>query len=65
MGNTPIPLGVVVTASGTGSEQNNGAVITNEEKKVKGAIADSTIITPGCCKQLTPDEIVEILNECK
>jgi hypothetical protein len=23
------------------------------------------IITPGCCKQLTPDEIVEILNECK
>ncbi len=29
------------------------------------AIAESTIITPGCCKQLTPDEIVEILNECK
>ena len=29
------------------------------------AIADSTIITPGCCKQLTADEIVEILNECK
>ena len=65
MGNTPIPLGVVVTASGTGSEQNNGAVITDEEEKVKGAIADSTIITPGCCKQLTADEIVVILNECK
>ena len=28
------------------------------------AIADSTIITPGCCKQLTADEIVVILNEC-
>lgn len=30
-----IPLGVVVTVSGTGSEQNNDAVITNEEKHVK------------------------------
>lgn len=29
------------------------------------AIATSTIITPGCCKQLTPNEIVEILKECK
>ena len=28
------------------------------------AIADSTIITPGCCKKLTADEIVKILNEC-
>ena len=56
---------MVVTASGTGSEQNNGAVITDEEEKVKGAIAESTVITLGCCKQLTPDEIVEILNECK
>ena len=26
------------------------------------AIADSTIITPGCSKQLTADEIVEILT---
>lgn len=31
----PLPLGVVVTAAGTGSECNGGAVITNEEKKVK------------------------------
>lgn len=30
-----IPIGAVVTASGTGAEQNNGAVITNEEKKLK------------------------------
>ena len=31
----PIPLGVIVTVTGTGSECNGGAVITNEEKKVK------------------------------
>lgn len=30
-----IPMGAVVTASGTGAEQNNGAVITNEEKENK------------------------------
>ena len=29
------------------------------------AIADSTIITPGCAKKLTADELLEILNECK
>jgi|GEM_PF-126664 len=31
----PLPLGVIVTVSGTGSEMNGGAVITNEEVKVK------------------------------
>ena len=31
----PIPLGVIVTVAGTGSECNGGAVITNEEKKIK------------------------------
>ena len=31
----PLPLGVVVTVAGTGSECNGGAVITNEKKKVK------------------------------
>lgn len=45
-----LPLGVVVTASGTGSEQNAGAVITNEEKKIKtgvfGAHADFAILDP-------------------
>lgn len=30
-----IPIGAVVTASGTGAEQNNGAVITHEEKRLK------------------------------
>lgn len=31
----PIPVGVVVTAAGTGSEMNGGAVITNEKVKIK------------------------------
>lgn len=31
----PLPLGVIVTVAGTGSECNGGAVITNEQKKVK------------------------------
>lgn len=31
----PLPLGVIVTVAGTGSECNGGAVITNEELKVK------------------------------
>lgn len=31
----PLPLGVIVTAAGTGSECNGGAVITNEAKKIK------------------------------
>ncbi|MGN0545645.1 MAG: iron-containing alcohol dehydrogenase [Acutalibacteraceae bacterium] len=33
-----IPMGAIVTASGTGSEMNAGAVITNEEKKIKAGI---------------------------
>lgn len=31
----PLPLGVIVTVAGTGSECNGGAVITNEKLKVK------------------------------
>ena len=33
-----VPLVTVVTVFGTGSEMNNGAVITHEEKKIKGAV---------------------------
>ena len=33
-----IPLGTIVTVFGTGSEMNNGAVITHEEKRIKGAL---------------------------
>jgi len=36
--NKAVPMGVVFTASGTGSEQNGGGVITHEEKKWKGGI---------------------------
>lgn len=33
-----LPLGAVVTASGTGAEMNGGAVITHEEKKIKTGV---------------------------
>lgn len=46
-----LPMGCVVTVSGTGSEMNNGAVITNEEKKIKcgmlGAHNDFAFLDPG------------------
>lgn len=45
-----IPMGAVVTVSGTGSEMNAGAVITNETKKIKcglfGAQADFAFLDP-------------------
>lgn len=31
----PLPLGIILTVAGTGSEVNGGAVITNEELKIK------------------------------
>lgn len=37
-----IPMGAIVTASGTGAEMNGGAVITHEEKKWKGGIFATT-----------------------
>lgn len=43
-----IPMGAVVTAFGTGAEMNNGAVITNEDKKMKsplwGAFYDFAVL---------------------
>ena len=45
-----IPLCTIVTVFGTGSEMNNGAVITHEEKKIKGALwgaqADAAFLNP-------------------
>ena len=45
-----IPLGTIVTVGGTGSEQNAGAVITHEEKKIKGAVwgacSDFAVLDP-------------------
>ena len=33
-----LPMGAIVTASGTGAEMNNGAVITNEDTKQKAGV---------------------------
>lgn len=71
-GDTPIPLGVVVTASGTGSEQNNGAVITDEEKKVKGAMwgvfADFAILDADLTKTVPMKQVIsgafDTLSHC-
>ena len=43
----PLPLGVIVTVAGTGSECNGGAVITNEEKKIKTG-RDYPKLNPRC-----------------
>lgn len=47
---TGIPMGAMVTASGTGAEMNSGAVITCEDKNWKGPIvgvaADFAILDP-------------------
>lgn len=39
-----IPMGAVVTASGTGAEMNNGAVITHEEKKIKTGVMGANAV---------------------
>lgn len=45
-----VPMAAIVAASGTGSEMNNGAVITNEKQKIKagmlGALADFSVLDP-------------------
>ena len=45
-----VPMGAIVTAAGTGSEMNNGAVITNEDQKIKcglmGAQAQFVFLDP-------------------
>ena len=67
-----IPLGVVVTVSGTGSEQNNGAVITHEEKKQKsplwGCFADFAILDPDLTKTVPMRQVIsgafDTLSHC-
>ena len=67
-----IPMGVIVTASGTGSEQNNGAVITNEEKKMKsplwGCFADFAILDPDLTKTVPMRQVIsgafDTLSHC-
>ena len=67
-----IPMGVIVTASGTGSEQNNGAEITNEEKKMKsplwGCFADFAILDPDLTKTVPMKQVIsgafDTLSHC-
>lgn len=57
-----IPMGAVVTASGTGAEMNAGAVITYEEKKWKGAIFGTTasfaILDPAFTMSVPPMQVL-------
>jgi len=67
-----IPMGAVVTVSGTGAEQNNGAVITNEEKRIKGAVlgafAQFAVLDPAYTKQVPFCQVVsgafDTLSHC-
>lgn len=67
-----IPMGVIVTASGTGSEENNGAVITNEETKQKngmgGAFADFAILDADLTKTVPMKQVIsgafDTLSHC-
>ena len=67
-----IPMAAVVTASGTGSEMNNGAVITNNEKKIKagllGAYADFALLDPSYTSSLPMKQVIsgafDTLSHC-
>lgn len=56
-----IPMGAVVTASGTGAEMNAGAVITYEEKKWKGPVfgtgASFAILDPAYTLSVPPAQV--------
>lgn len=57
-----IPMGAVVTAFGTGAEMNNGAVITNEEKKSKsplwGAFYEFAILDPAYTMTMPMKQVI-------
>ena len=67
-----IPMGAVVTAFGTGAEMNNGAVITNEKKKIKGplwgAFYDFAILDPAYTMTMSMSQVVsgafDALSHC-
>ena len=67
-----IPMGAVVTAFGTGAEMNNGAVITNETKKVKGplwgAFYDFAILDPAYTMTMPMGQVIsgsfDALSHC-
>ena len=57
-----IPIGAVVTASGTGAEMNNGAVITHEDKMWKGGIwgipASFAVLDPDYTMSVPPMQVL-------
>lgn len=57
-----IPIGAVVTASGTGAEMNAGAVITYEEKKWKGPVfgtaASFAVLDPAYTMSVPPMQVL-------
>lgn len=57
-----IPLASVVTASGTGAEMNSGAVITNEEKKIKagvlGALSEFVCLDPSYTLSVPMSQVI-------
>ncbi len=57
-----LPMGAIVTASGTGAEMNNGAVITNEDTSQKtgvfGAYADFAVLDPGYTMSLPAGQVI-------
>lgn len=67
-----VPMGAVVTASGTGAEQNNGAVITHEGKKLKqplfGAFHSFAILDSDLTKTLPMKQVIsgafDTLSHC-
>lgn len=67
-----VPMGAVVTAAGTGAEQNNGAVITHEEKRLKqplfGAYHSFAVLDSDLTKTLPMTQVVsgafDTLSHC-
>ena len=67
-----VPMGAVVTASGTGAEQNNGAVITHTGKKLKqplvGAYHSFAVLDSDLTKTLPMKQVVsgafDTLSQC-
>lgn len=67
-----VPMGAVVTAAGTGAEQNNGAVITHEEKRLKqplfGAYHSFAVLDSDLTKTLPMKQVIsgafDTLSHC-
>ncbi|MEE8722017.1 MAG: iron-containing alcohol dehydrogenase [Eggerthellaceae bacterium] len=67
-----LPMGAVVTASGTGAENNSGAVITNEELHQKsplvGAYARFAILDPALTRTVPMGQVIsgafDTLSHC-